>query len=200
MFVAEQRPRLWHPFRWDSTIVYSEQGTKAVFPLTSRCDLDKKKRAGREDAFMLPEGTVERLRGRAQWHFECWICAPFRQRCSRCGLTLRKRVTVRKPPSSRLLPISVQLAFARQGAKEQGKSDDDWRRSPEAQETPSFSALPVWPRFQRWNWSPCGCKAAQNCRHSPRGRGSCSGQSDSPFHGLPVVMTASGRDRPAIAV
>ncbi len=71
MVVAEQRQRLWHPFRWDSTIVYSEyseQGTKAVFPLTSRCDLYKKKRADREDAFMLPEGTVERLRGRAQWH------------------------------------------------------------------------------------------------------------------------------------
>src|ERR1035441_7723563 len=29
----------------------------------------------------------------------------------------------------RPLPRSVQLAFARQGAKEQGKSDDDWRRS-----------------------------------------------------------------------
>ena len=34
-----------------------------------------------------------------------------------------------KPSCGRLLPISVQLAFARQDAKEQEKSDDDWRRS-----------------------------------------------------------------------
>ena len=52
------------PVPMDSTIVYSAQGTKAVFPFTSRCDLYKKKRAGQEDAFMLPRGTVERLRGR----------------------------------------------------------------------------------------------------------------------------------------
>lgn len=38
----------------------------------------------------------------------------------------------RKPASRKLgalVPISVQLAFARQDAKEQEKSDDDWRRS-----------------------------------------------------------------------
>jgi hypothetical protein len=31
--------------------------------------------------------------------------------------------------STSLVMISVQLAFARQDAKEQGESDDDWRRS-----------------------------------------------------------------------
>ena len=34
-----------------------------------------------------------------------------------------------KRGSGKLLPISVQLAFARQGAKEQGESDDGGRRS-----------------------------------------------------------------------
>ena len=35
MFVAEQRQRLWHPFRWDSTIVYSERILHVGFVLRS---------------------------------------------------------------------------------------------------------------------------------------------------------------------
>src|ERR1035438_5790604 len=46
-----------------------------------------------------------------------------------CGSVVCNTEVVRKPASGRLLPISVQLAFARQGAKERGERDDDWRRS-----------------------------------------------------------------------
>src|SRR5271166_6320261 len=48
---------------------------------------------------------------------------------SKLGSNLGDIRTVRKPASGRLLPISVQLAFARQCAKEQGESDDGGRRS-----------------------------------------------------------------------
>src|SRR5664280_2827103 len=39
------------------------------------------------------------------------------------------RQDTRDLSSMRLVPKSVQLAFARQGAKERGERDDDWRRS-----------------------------------------------------------------------
>src|ERR1017187_3945774 len=42
--------------------------------------------------------------------------------------TANRRLARSRLPGG-LLPSSVQLAFARQGAKERGERDDDWRRS-----------------------------------------------------------------------
>ena len=42
-----------------------------------------------------------------------------------CEYRFGKQIAGSKPAYGRLLPISVQLAVARQDAKEQGESDDD---------------------------------------------------------------------------
>jgi hypothetical protein len=51
---------------------------------------------------------------------------------------MRCEGTTGLPPQVKV-PISVQLAFARQGAKEQAESDDDWRRSDDIQSTPTLA-------------------------------------------------------------
>jgi len=57
-----------------------------VVPLPSRCDLHNKETSGPRSDVMLAARPVERLCGHAQWRFECWIWALFRQRRLRTNL------------------------------------------------------------------------------------------------------------------
>src|SRR5271165_6203646 len=73
--------------------------------------------------------------------------------------------------------------------------------SPEAQETPGFLPFLSGRVFGAGVGAPADAKQPRTADIHPAGVVSALGRAiRHPFHGLPVVMTASGRDRPAIAV